>query len=148
MWKRTVEKSQTMQAMSSWVILWCQFWKACENAPWRKVKQMHPVWFCILSGGRFEDTFENTQWRKIKQMQSVRLCMLSGRPDDEAFESTHWKEAKQMKFIFLHIRNMHFYGHNLLKGISETEKWIKQTSKQINKLISVEFPPIPPISNE
>ena len=42
--------------------------KTFENTQWRKDKQMQPVWFCILSGRRFEETFENTQWRQIKQM--------------------------------------------------------------------------------
>ena len=37
-----------------------------ENAQWRKVKQMQPMWLCILSGRRFVEAFENTQWRKDK----------------------------------------------------------------------------------
>ena len=40
-----------------------------ENAQWRKVKQIQPIFLCILSGTQFEDTFENAQWRKVKQMQ-------------------------------------------------------------------------------
>ena len=33
-----------------------------------KVKQMQPMWLCILTGRPFEDTFENAQWGKVKQM--------------------------------------------------------------------------------
>ena len=44
-----------------------QFEEAFENAQWRKIKQMQPMWLCIPSGRRFEDTFEKTQWRKVKQ---------------------------------------------------------------------------------
>ena len=50
----------------------CQrFEETFDNAQWGKVKQMQPVWLCILSSKRFEDTFENPQWRKSKQMQPV-----------------------------------------------------------------------------
>ena len=37
-----------------------------ENAEWRNVKQMQPVWLCILWREQFEDTFEKTQGRKIE----------------------------------------------------------------------------------
>ena len=40
---------------------------------WRKVKQMQPIWLCILWSRPFEDSFDNAQWRKTKQMQS--LCI-------------------------------------------------------------------------
>ena len=36
---------------------------------------MQPVWFCILTGKPFEDTFDNTQWRKVKSMQTMPLCL-------------------------------------------------------------------------
>ena len=49
------------------------------------MKQMQPMWLCIIKGRPFEDTHENAQWRKVKQMQPVWLCIFSGRQ----FEDTH-----------------------------------------------------------
>ena len=42
-----------------------------ENAHWRKVEQMQPMWLCIFPCRWFEETFENTKWRKVKQMQPM-----------------------------------------------------------------------------
>ena len=47
-----------------------------------------PVWLCILTGKRFEDTFEKAQWRKIKQMQPMWLCILSRKHLKYTFENT------------------------------------------------------------
>ena len=45
-----------------------------ENAQWRKVKQIQPIFLCILSGTQFEDTFENAQWIKIKQKKQCNFA--------------------------------------------------------------------------
>ena len=81
--------------------LWLCF-KRClislfANAEWRKVKQMHPMRLCVLTGRQFKDTFENAQRRKGKQMQPVWLCLFSCRRFEETFENTHWRKVKQMK---------------------------------------------------
>ena len=49
-----------------------------KNTQWRKVKQMLPMWLCILTGKRFEDTFENTQWRKVEHMHPMWHLHLHG----------------------------------------------------------------------
>ena len=46
-----------------------QFEETFENAQWRKVNQMQPMWLCFVLCKRFEETFENTQWGKVKQMR-------------------------------------------------------------------------------
>ena len=46
--------------------LWIFFTETFENAPWRKVEQMQPVWLCILWFKQLEGTSENTHWRKVK----------------------------------------------------------------------------------
>ena len=48
-----------------------------ENPQWRKIKQMQPLWLCILWGRKFEDSSENTQWTKVEQMSdSGIVCFL------------------------------------------------------------------------
>ena len=61
----------TLHLIACWV--WGIIWKQTVE---KKIKQMQPVWFCILWCKQFEDAFENTQWRKIKQMQLAWLCIL------------------------------------------------------------------------
>ena len=63
---------------------------------WGKVKQMQPMWLCILKGMPFEDTHENAQWRKVKQTQPMWLCILSGRQFEETHENAQWGKVKQM----------------------------------------------------
>ena len=80
-----------------------------ENVLWRKVKQMQPMWLCLL-------TFENTQCRKIKQMQSMWqaisgdiwkhtveksqtnvtkwLCILTDTQFEYRDKNTQWRKAK------------------------------------------------------
>ena len=80
-----------------------------ENVLWRKVKQMQPMWLCLL-------TFENTRCRKIKQMQSMWqaisgdiwkhtveksqtnvtkwLCILTDTQFEYRDKNTQWRKAK------------------------------------------------------
>ena len=58
-------------------------------------EQRQPMWLCILSGRRFEDTFE--QWRKIKQMQPVWLCILLCKRFEETYEKAQWRKVQQMQ---------------------------------------------------
>ena len=44
---------------------------------WQDSSQMRPSWLHILSGKQFEEAFENTQRRKIKQMQPMWFRILS-----------------------------------------------------------------------
>ena len=74
-----------------------------ENVLWRKVKQMQPMWLCLL-------TFGNTQCRKIKQMQPMWRCnmhplwqAISGLLNQETFETTQWRKVKQMQPMWLRI---------------------------------------------
>ena len=46
----------------------CMHWSKCiedtfDNAQWRKAKQLPPMWLCLFSGRRFEET----QWGKAKK---------------------------------------------------------------------------------
>ena len=86
-------------------------WK-CElswhkNAQWRKDNQMQPVWFYILSGKQFEETFENPWWRKDKQMQPVWFCILSCKCFGDTFDNALWRKVKQMQpseILYLQIQ--------------------------------------------
>ena len=64
---------------------------------WGKVKQMQPMWLCILKGRPFEETYEIAQWRQVKQMQPMWLCFFSGRPFEDTFENAQWGKLKQMQ---------------------------------------------------
>ena len=55
-----------------------------ENVLWRKVKQMQPMWLCLL-------TLENTQCRKIKQMQPMWRCNMH--PLWQAISGDIWKHT-------------------------------------------------------
>ena len=62
-----------------------------ESTQWRKVKQVQPVWLCVLLCWRFEETFESTHRIKVKQMSTVWLCLHSGRQFDFSFENSQWR---------------------------------------------------------
>ena len=80
------------------------FWgRHFATAQWRKAKQMQPMWLCIASWRKFEDTFENAQWRQVKQMQPVWLCFCSDRRFEETFENAQWRKVKQMQPVWLCI---------------------------------------------
>ena len=66
-----------------------------ENAQWRKVKQMQPMWLCILSGRRFVEAFENTQWRKVKQMQQMWLCIFLCKRIEDTFRMHSGKKSNK-----------------------------------------------------
>ena len=90
-----------------------------ENTQWRKVKQMQPMWLCLLWPKCVKDTSENTHRRKAKQMQPMWLCLFSGRPFEksfenpqwlcilsywqfeDSFENTQWRKVKQMQSVWL-----------------------------------------------
>ena len=62
------------------------------------------MWLCLFSGRRFEDTCENAQWRKVKQMQPMRLCILKGRQVEETHTKTyHCFTAKFSSIISYYI---------------------------------------------
>ena len=86
--KPTMEKGQTNAISVITHLLRQAIWGNTWKTQWRKVKQMQPVWICILLCKLFEETFENTRWRKVKQMQTVWLCILSGKPFEKTFENT------------------------------------------------------------
>ena len=71
------------------------------NAQWRKVKQMQPMWLCILKGRPFEETHESTHWRKVEQMQLMWLCFLSGKQFEDTHENAQWIKVKQMQPMWL-----------------------------------------------
>ena len=86
---------------------------------------MQPVWLCILSGRRFEDTFENTQWRKVKQMQTMWLRLFSGKHFDGSFENTQRREVKQMQPMWLCL----FSGKHFEESFKNAQ-WRKVTQMQ------------------
>ena len=71
-----MERGQHKDQYKYTILTGKQFEEPFENAQWRKVKQMQPMWVRLFSGKQFDEAFENTQWREIKQMQPVWLCLL------------------------------------------------------------------------
>ena len=96
-------KVKQMQPMWLCLFLGRQFQDSFENTQWGKVKQMQPMWLCILSSKRFEDTFENTQWRKVKHMQPMWLCLFSGKPFEETSENTQWRKVEQLQPVWIQV---------------------------------------------
>ena len=48
---------------------WPKFFEETfEDTPWRKVKQMQPMWLCIIPCKPFEGPYEKTQRRKVKHI--------------------------------------------------------------------------------
>ena len=88
-----------MQWMRLFIFSWKQFEDAFENAQWRKVKQMRPMWFCLFTGRPFDETFENAQWRKVKQMQPMWLCLF--RPFEETCQNTQRQKDKHVQLMWL-----------------------------------------------
>ena len=107
MWLRTLSGKQFEETFENaqWRKVWkmqpmwiciptcMQFEDSFENAQRGKVKQMQPVWICIFSGSQFEDTFENAQWGIIWKMQAMWLCMLGSKCFAEAYEKTQWRKV-------------------------------------------------------
>ena len=48
-----------MQPMRLCLFLGSRFKETYDKAQWSKVKQMHPVWVCIILDRIFEETFKN-----------------------------------------------------------------------------------------
>ena len=87
-----------------------------ENAQWRKLKQVQPMWLCICSCQLFENTFENAQWRKVKQMQPVWFWVLTGVQFDETFKNAQWGNLEQMQPVWLYILSCTFETHGREKS--------------------------------
>ena len=62
--------------MYIYIFLYKPFEETSENAQWRKVKQMQPMWLRVFSCKQFEEAFENAQWKKVKEI--MKLCLFSG----------------------------------------------------------------------
>ena len=83
-----------------WEAVLCKcFEETFDKTQWRKVKQVQPVWLCILSCKQFEGTFENAQWRKAKQMQQVWLCLSSYWQFEDSFENAQWRKINKFRLI-------------------------------------------------
>ena len=76
------------------ILLYTSLEDTFENAQWRKIKQMQPMWLCTLTGRPFEETFENAQQKEIEQMQPMWFCILTGRPFKDTFENAQWRKVK------------------------------------------------------
>ena len=72
-------------------------------SPHSQVKEVQPVWLCLLQGKQFEETFKNTHWEKVKQMQLMRLCIFSDRQFEDTFENAQWGKVIQMQPMWLCI---------------------------------------------
>ena len=64
-----------------------------EKAQWRKAQQMQPMWFCVLYGRQFEDTFVNAQWRK-KQTNATCVTV---HPFRQEIWGDIWKRTVEKK---------------------------------------------------
>ena len=64
-----------------------------ENATWRKIVQLQPLWLNISFGGEFEETLQNSFWRETAQMQSMWLCFCPCSQFEDTFENTFWRKV-------------------------------------------------------
>ena len=63
------------------------------------------MWFCILTGRWFEETFENAQWSKML------LCILTSRRFEEAFENTVEKSQTNVTSAIMPLFEKAIWGH-------------------------------------
>ena len=97
-----VPKNVFRKYIWSWISRWYEmkyrrFQSLCDNTQWIQVKQMQPVWLCIVSGRQLEDTFENAQWRKATQMHLLLPSILSCKQFESTFDITQWRKLKYMR---------------------------------------------------
>ena len=106
-WKDHLGKTQQNGGNWSKLWLWIEGWDNLEEKDWQhwKVKQVQPMWICVLLCKQFEDTFENSQWTKVVQMQPMCLCILLCKRFKNTFENTQWRKVKQMQPMWLCIRS-------------------------------------------
>ena len=71
-----------------------------------QVKQMQPVWVCILSGRQFG----NADRKKVEQMQPVWLCILFGRH----FKTHPWKRPSKWNEHLDFYKNEHLISNHLI----------------------------------
>ena len=57
---------------------------------------MQPMWLCICSGWRSEDTYENSLWWKSIQMQPMRLYICSETEFEDSYGNSLWRKSIQM----------------------------------------------------
>ena len=74
--RNVVENKQIIATSVTMLVHNMAILESIWNTQRRKVKQMQPVWFCMLWSKCIEISFEDPQWRKVKQMQPVWLCIL------------------------------------------------------------------------
>ena len=96
--------------------IWGHIWKA----QWRKVKQMQPMWQCILSDRPFENTFDNTQWRKAKQVQSMWILILFYKRFEDPFQNKQWRKVKQMQPMWFCIAS---WGRKFVETFQKRTQW-------------------------
>ena len=63
------------------------------------------MWFCILTGRWFEETFENAQWSKML------LCILTSRRFEEAFENTVEKSQTNVTSVIMPLFEKAIWEH-------------------------------------
>ena len=68
---------------------WRKAWVCATQ--WRKVKQMQPVWLCLLSGRWFEETFKNTQSAASSLSYSQEMFFCREFPENRS----SWREEKE-----------------------------------------------------
>ena len=106
LWEHTAEKSQTNATNVTLHHLMQALWGHVWEQQWIKVKQMQPMWLCIMLCKHFEDTFENAEWEK---MQPMRPCLFWARRFEETFENALWRKVKQMQPMWLCIPTPKFF---------------------------------------
>ena len=74
--ENTAEKSQTNVTSAIMPLfekaIWGHIWK--RTVQWRKVKQMQPMWQCLLWSKPFQSTFENAGWKEKKHTYACNQC--------------------------------------------------------------------------
>ena len=83
---------------------------------------MQPVWLCILSARRFEETFEIIQWRKVKQMQPMQLGNLRKHLKIHSGEKSN--KSKQCNYASSQASHLR---RNLKNGTSEKKNKSNQS---------------------
>ena len=72
---------------------------------------MHPIWLCVFSCRRFEESFEKAQWSKVVQMQPLWLCILLCTRFENTFEETRKKSNKCDQCDYISCYASHLRTH-------------------------------------
>ena len=76
------------------------------------------MWLCLIWGKQFDDAFYNAQWRKVKQMQPMWLCLISRAQKKKQNKCNHIIPQSSYT-LFLFWANQWFYLVSLVQKIGD-----------------------------